>query len=191
MGGRKMRKCIFFALALISVAAALPLHGEETSELQVGMLPEADDEKTVSVEVAEVDMESGFPDPVVFIDTSSDDSDDLGEDDGDSDFQLMDGSDADIAKAIQQRIGQQVSTQLGSIPVQTGDVDSLKQFEQDKVEAEKFISMKKVKSKQDIASKQVMEEMAAAQKELKESQESNEELDKREDTDEGDERTKA
>jgi len=133
-------------------------------------------------EKAEVDLESGFiPTPVEFIDEGSDQDDDLGEDDDDSQFALLGGSEADVAKAITAQITQKVNLQLGNMPDSSEDTAALQTFEEDKAEAEKFLAMKQKKRD---ANKKIMEEMAAAQKELNQSKESTQELDSRENNEE-------
>merc|ERR1712070_1351274 len=83
-----------------------------------------------NAEKAEVDLESALPSsPLEFFQEDSG-SDELGEDDEDEDgagagMQLMSGSQADVEKAINAQITEQVNQQIGSIPTNTGDTDSM------------------------------------------------------------------
>jgi len=101
--------------------------------------------------------------------TDDDEDDDLGEDDDDEQFQLMGGSDEDVSKAINDAISQKVNLQLGSIPVNTGDDDVMKQFEEDKVEAQKFLDQK-AKAKKDKANAEIQKQLKEAQAALTQSQ---------------------
>jgi len=101
--------------------------------------------------------------------TDDDEDDDLGEDDDDEQFQLLGGSDEDVSKAINDAISQKVNLQLGSIPVNTGDNDVMKQFEEDKVEAQKFLDQK-AKAKKDKANAEIQEQLKEAQAALTQSQ---------------------
>jgi len=132
-------------------------------------------------EKAELDMESGVAIPMNFLqedihtDDEADigDSDDIGDDNGfpdeDSQFALMGGSPEDVEKAINAQITQKVNLQLGSIPVDSEDGASLKQFEEDKAEAQKFVESKP--EDKEKASADIQKQLAAAQAALKESQE--------------------
>lgn len=127
-------------------------------------------------EKAELDMQPGVA-PVEFI-QEREDSDDLGEADDDADevddqFQLMGGSTDDIEKAINARIGQQVSQQLGSSGEDYVDGNALQKFEKDKTQAQNFLS---AKVKQSAADK-IKAQLAEAQKAMEESQASMEEGD--------------
>jgi len=120
---------------------------------------------------AEIDLESTFPSPVAFL---QEDFADMDSDD-EAGLQLMDGSDDDVAKAINARISQQVNQQLGSVAdanEQSGQ--QLKQFEEDKMEASKFLAAKRLRQKNKIQQQlaEAQKAMAAAQEE---SQEGNEE----------------
>merc|ERR1711988_157994 len=91
-------------------------------------------------EKAELDMQPGVavPTPLEFIqeseqgddDTNLGEADEDAEDDEDDDgFQLMGGSSDDVAKAINARIAQSVSQQLGSSSTDYVDGNALQQFE--------------------------------------------------------------
>lgn len=101
--------------------------------------------------------------------TDDDEDDDLGEDDDDEQFQLLGGSDEDVSKAINDAISQKVNLQLGSIPVNTGDGDAMKHFEEDKVEAQKFLDQK-AKAKKDKVTAEIQEQLKEAQDALTQSQ---------------------
>merc|ERR1711988_1249545 len=133
-------------------------------------------------EKAELDMQPGVavPTPLEFIqeseqgddDTNLGEADDDAEDDEDDDgFQLMGGSSDDVAKAINARIAQSVSQQLGSSSTDYVDGNALQQFEKDKTEAQKFLS---TRAKQSAAYK-IKEQLAEAQKAMEQSQASMEE----------------
>lgn len=149
-------------------------------------------------EKAEVDLESALPSaPLEFFQEDSG-SDELGEDDEDEDgagagMQLMSGSQADVEKAINAQITEQVNQQIGSIPTNTGDADSMKKFEQDKIQAEKFLDARKMK-RQKAASDQIKAQLLAAQKELTQAQATTAEADEsegKEETKEAKEESKA
>jgi hypothetical protein len=107
--------------------------------------------------------------PVTLIDESSQ-GDDLGEDDfGADNLRLMDGSDSDIMKAIEQQIGSEVSKQIGKVPANTMDTATLKQLEQDKTNAEKFLDQKQKEDKAAAAAK-IKAQLEAAQEEMAKAQ---------------------
>merc|ERR1711998_199729 len=107
--------------------------------------------------------------PVTLIDESSQ-GDDLGEDDfGADNLRLMDGSDSDIMKAIEQQIGSEVSKQIGKVPANTMDTATLKQLQQDKTNAEKFLDQKQKEDKAAAAAK-IKAQLEAAQEEMAKAQ---------------------
>merc|ERR1719502_176304 len=135
-----------------------------------------------NAEKAEVALESALPSaPLEFFQEDSG-SDDLGEDDEDEDgagMQLMSGSEADVEKAINAQITEQVNQQIGSIPTNTGDADSMKTFEQDKIQAEKFLEGQQKKHDK-AASDKIKAQLLAAQKELTQAQATTAEADESE-----------
>lgn len=139
---------------------------------------------------AQVDFEGSMPvDPLSFF--QEDEADDLGEDDeaGDSQLQLMDGSNDDVEKAINAQITQQVNQQIGSIPAETGDVASMQQFEQDKIQAQKYLAAEAAAPKKS-ASDKIKAQLLAAQSELNEAQATTAEADESESHEEGKEEAK-
>jgi len=118
---------------------------------------------------AEVDIETMTVDPFELF-QEDEGADDLGEDDDEGDgFQLMAGSDSDVEKAINAQITDQVNQQIGSIPAPSGDADAMTKFEQDKVQAQKFLAGRVAEHKQS-ASDKIKAQLLAAQKELQEAQ---------------------
>merc|ERR1711968_301650 len=118
-------------------------------------------------EKAELDLETNTAGLGVasFIQESTNTDDD----DDEEQFQLMGGSDEDVSKAINDAISQKVNLQLGPIPVNTGDDDVMKQFEEDKVEAQKFLDQR-AKAEKDKANAQIQKQLKEAQAALTQSQ---------------------
>jgi len=139
-------------------------------------------ELKAEAEKAELDLESGAAGVSSFIqeDTNSndDDDDDLGDDDDDERLALLGGSDEDVSNAINAAITQKVNLQLGSIPTDVGDSDTLNKFEEDKVEAQKFLASKP--ENKEKASAEIQKQLKAAQEALTQSQESDAQADEAE-----------
>jgi len=117
-------------------------------------------------EKAELDYQAMVPGAMSLLQEGPEDgADDLGE----SSLALMGGNDNDVAKMINQQINSQVSNQLGSIPAESGDVNVLQQFEQDKQTAEEFVlssSSKKADTKPASPSKSDKAKKAFAEAQL-------------------------
>lgn len=147
--------------------------------------PKSADKLRKEAAQAEMDMASGIGiiTPTAFIQEGASkdtDTEDIGEsdddfegDDEDEDdgMALMGGSDADVAKAINAQISQSVNSQLGSIPSVAEDGAALQKFEEDKMDAAKFLE-EKSKAKQDKkdANEEIKKKLAEAMASLTKSQ---------------------
>lgn len=129
-------------------------------------------------EKAEMDISTFIPSAASLLQEAPDDgANDLGESDS---VGLMSGSDADVAKMINEQISAQVNNQLGAISTNSGDADMLTKFEQDKAQAAEFLEAKAVAKKKAASSKAaaaVKAMLAEAQQHMDSSQELGESVD--------------
>jgi|ERR1711937_79276 len=128
-------------------------------------------------EEAELDMQESIQLPSAMSllqEAPENDADmDLGESDEEN-FALMDGSDDDVAKQINEQISSQVQAQLGETDTDavTGDVDLMKRFEADKASASQFVETEATeKAKQDKAKNAIKKALEEAQMHMQASME--------------------
>ena len=129
-------------------------------------------------EKAEVDISTFIPSATSLLQEAPEDgADDLGESDS---VGLMSGSDADVAKMINDQISAQVNNQLGGISTNSGDADMLTTFEQDKAQATEYLDAKAEAKKKAASAKAaavVKAMLAEAQQHMDSSQELGESVD--------------